>query len=536
MAAASTATPALADPARFGTYLEARVAADAGADERASRRFAALLAAEPGSMLIAQRALEHGMAAGDWPLALQAARRLDKAGKLPPLRRILLAAEALRTRDWAGVQRETDKIEREKIISLMVPMLRAWRAYGMRSGDPAAALAAMDAGPTSGYAVEHRALLELASGRGDGAAFLAFDPASGLRAQHLRLVAAAEFAARRDKAKALALVAGDQPALVAARQLIEAGRPLPARIDTAAEGFAEFLSRVAIDFSQQQLGREGVILARLASHLAPQSTQPVMIAAELMAEREPAAAARLLQLVGDASPFAQGAREIRLAHLARSGQAPAALREVTARTSGGSRDPADWIQLGNLHADADRHAEAARAFTRAHELWKAGRYPGISEWSLWLMRGGALEQGGKWPEARAALREAYRLAPTEPLVLNYLGYAQLDRGEELEASERLIREALRRAPDSAAITDSLGWALYKSGRVDEAIPVLERAARGEPADVEINEHLGDAYYSAARRIDARFAWRAALTHAEGEAAERLRGKIERGLAPQIARR
>jgi hypothetical protein len=24
------------------------------------------------------------------------------------------------------------------------------------------------------------------------------------------------------------------------------------------------------------------------------------------------------------------------------------------------------------------------------------------------MRGGALEQGGKWPEARAALREAYR--------------------------------------------------------------------------------------------------------------------------------
>jgi Flp pilus assembly protein TadD len=99
-------------------------------------------------------------------------------------------------------------------------------------------------------------------------------------------------------------------------------------------------------------------------------------------------------------------------------------------------------------------------------------------------------------------------------VLNYLGYAQLDRGEEIEASERLIREALRLAPDSAAITDSLGWALYKTGRLDEAIPVLERAAKGEPADVEINEHLGDAYYAAGRRIEARFAWSAALIHAK----------------------
>jgi Flp pilus assembly protein TadD len=122
------------------------------------------------------------------------------------------------------------------------------------------------------------------------------------------------------------------------------------------------------------------------------------------------------------------------------------------------------------------------------------------------------------------------------LVLNYLGYAQLDRGEEVVESERLIREALRRAPDSAAITDSLGWALYKTGRVEEAIPVLERAVKGEPADPEINEHLGDAYYAAGRRIEARFAWSAALIHAEGEAAARLRSKIERGPTPQTASR
>jgi len=535
-AALLAVSSALANPVDFSLYLEARFASDAGADERASRRFAALLAAEPDSRLIATHALEHGMEAGDWPLALAAARRLDANGALPPLRRILLAGEALRARDWEAAERQIAAIEREQVLSLMVPVLRAWRAFGMGAPDPSAQLAPMSAGATAGYAVEHRALLDLAAGRGDGAQFLALAPDSGLRAQHLRLVAAAEFAARGDKAKVLALTAGNQPALAAAREAVEAGRPLPARIDTAAEGFAEFLSRVAIDFGQQELAREGVILARLAAYLAPDSAQPLMIAAELSAEREPEVAARLLDSIPAESPFARAAGELRLTHLASSGQAAAALGEVSARTKAGSRDPQDWIQLGHLELQADRFDAAATAYIRAYEYWKEGRYPAISEWSLWLMRGSALEQGGRWPEARAALQAAYKAAPNEPLVLNYLGYARLDRGEAIEESERLIREALRLAPGNHAIIDSLGWAMFKRGRVEEAIPLLERAVQGEPADVEINEHLGDAYYTAGRRIEARFAWQAALVHAAGAAAERLQGKIERGLTPRLANR
>ncbi len=495
-----------------------------------------MLAAEPNSRLIATHALEHGVAAGDWPLALAAARRLDAKGALPQLRRIVLAGEALRVRDWDAAEKQIAAIEREQVLSLMVPVLKAWRAFGMRAADPAAELAPMTAGATAGYAVEHRALLELASGRGDGAQFLALAPDSGLRAQHLRLIAAAEFAARGDKARALAFVAGDQPALAAAREAIEAGRPLPARIDTAAEGFAEFLSRVAIDFSQQDLGREAVILARLAAHLAPESAQPLMIAAELSAEREPAIAARLLNGVAAASPFARAAGELRLANLASSGQAAAALGEVTARTKAGSRDPHDWVQLGHLELQADRFDAAARAYTRAHELWKAGRFPAISEWSLWLMRASALDQAGRWPEARAALQAAHKAAPAEPLVLNYLGYARLDRGEALDESEAMIREALRLSPGDASIIDSLGWAMVKRGRLEEAIPLLERAVQGEPTDVEVNEHLGDAYYMAGRRIEARFAWQAALTYAEGAQTDRLKGKIERGLTPRLAKR
>ena len=61
-------------------------------------------------------------------------------------------------------------------------------------------------------------------------------------------------------------------------------------------------------------------------------------------------------------------------------------------------------------------------------------------------------------------------------MLNYLGYAQLVRRENVAEAERLIREAHRLAPDNAAITDSLGWALYPRGELPEAIELLEQAA------------------------------------------------------------
>jgi Flp pilus assembly protein TadD len=431
-------------------------------------------------------------------------------------------------RDWAGATREIDRIEREQVLASMVPVLRAWVAYGRRDRDPAAALAAMTTGSLASYAVEHKALLDLALGRGDPAPFLALDVGSGLRPQRLRLAAAAEFAARGDRERALILAAGDQPAMAAARRLIEARRPLPGRIDSAAEGVAEFLCRVAIDFNQQQLGPEGVILARIAGYIGPDNSEPAMIAAELMAETRPAAAAALLEHVPPGDLFAPAAREVRLQLLAQSGQSAAALAEVTARTARGSAEASDWVQLGNLQSDAGRHAEAAQSFTRAYELWRARPDPSVHEWTLWLLRGGALERAGQWPAARTALQEAYRLAPNEPLVLNYLGFARLDRGEALEESEAMVRHALALSPGNAAITDSLGWALFRRGRVEEAIPVLERAVRGAPADVEINEHLGDAYWVAGQRVAARYAWRAAMVQADGEARTRIAAKVERG--------
>jgi tetratricopeptide (TPR) repeat protein len=243
----------------------------------------------------------------------------------------------------------------------------------------------------------------------------------------------------------------------------------------------------------------------------------------------------LLGNVAAGDPFAASARDQRIRTLVDGDQKEAALAQSLAATAAPGATVPDWVRLGEVYSALDRHAEAAVAFTRAIAV-RGDAEEGQPLWTLQLMRGGALEQAGNWPEARGALQEAYRLAPEQPFVLNYLGYAQLSRRENVVEAERLVREAHRMMPDSAAITDSLGWALYLKGELPEAIALLEQAAAGEPGDVEINEHLGDAYYAAGRRLQARYAWRAAAVYAAGADAVRLAAKIDTGLSPALASR
>ena len=98
----------------------------------------------------------------------------------------------------------------------------------------------------------------------------------------------------------------------------------------------------------------------------------------------------------------------------------------------------------------------------------------------------------------------------------------------------MVRKASALRPDDSSITDSLGWAQYKRGKIDEAIATLQRAAEGDPAQAEIHEHLGDALYTAGRRIEARFSWRAALVNADDKAKKRLDAKLAVGLTPANA--
>jgi tetratricopeptide (TPR) repeat protein len=538
-AAALVAGPAAAvvgDRTALAAYLHAR-AAEGAALPDAAAAYSAALALTPDNDVLAARAFRTGLWAGDEALAVRAAAALDKAGQLTPDGRLLLAAEAIKAKRWPAASAQADKLARDEVFGFMAPVLRAWIAQGSGKGDPLALLSqgVDERSPLSSYVPEQRALLLIA--RGDKAgAVAAIQPLfsrTDSRADRLRLFLAGQMERRGWRAEALEVLEGDTAPIRDAHAGLASGHGLGGPQPGAAAGVADFLLRLSADLAAQEVPDLALSFARIAQFIAPQTSEGAMAAAELLAGRgqQDAALAALAAVPAD-DPYFRLAADRRLSFLTASGRGEQALTEARAAAAASPNAVEGWTRLGDLLTQNKRFGDAADAFAKA--LAVTGEDPDNPRWILLLLRGNALSQAGRWSDAKASLQQAYALAPQQPMVLNFLGYSQLERRENMAEATKLIEEASRRQPDDPSITDSLGWAYYVQGDVPKAVALLERAARGQAADAAINEHLGDAYYAAGRRWEARYAWRAALVSAEGTAADRLRAKIDTGLTPPLA--
>jgi Flp pilus assembly protein TadD len=515
-------------------YVRARAADDLGELSVAANGFAAAAAQNPGDTRLGLRAFRQAVAAGDMALAVKSAQALDAAKSLPPDGTLLLFADAVERRDWKRANQLTDRITAEKLFAFMVPVMHAWIAYGARQGDPLTPLQAVPVGSlASTYADEHTALLLIATGKETAgvAAIGALQLTDGGRAARLRVAAAAALDHRHKHDAALAMLTGDAPPVRLARAALDAHRKLPGAIDTPAAGIAELYVRIAADLNKQQAAPLALGFARMATMLAPDASEGWLVSATLLSlGGADDAALEAVSHVAPSDPFAGAARDTRLTLLVRAGHADQALAEAQAAAQGAQVTAGDWARLGDLLANAKRPADAAQAYARA--LQAAGGDSAVKEvaWPLLLQQANALLEAGDWPTAKALATRALALAPQQPEVLNFLGYSELEQGQDVAGAGALIAQASALAPNDASITDSLGWSWYLRGRVDRAIPLLERAAQGAPAESDINEHLGDAYWKADRKLDARYAWRAALVVADGDQAVRIKTKIDDGLS------
>jgi Flp pilus assembly protein TadD len=530
------AAASVEDPAALSAYARALAAETLGTPDDAARRYAAALAISPGNEALAGAAFRQALTAGDKALALRAARVLEQRRKLGPDARLLLFADQAERRDWKGARAQLAMLREVELFSFLGPLLEAWLAHGSGKGDPLAHLVSVEDNPlASAYAREHRPLLLLARGRKkEGLAALAALDAAGDIPPRLRLAAAAQLARRGARPEAIALLEGDAPAIAAARGRLALGQPLKGTIATASEGVAEVLQRFGIDAAAAEAPELALALARIAGFAAPHAAPPRLLAAELLARQgRHALALTAASAVARDDPLHVEAADLRLRILSESGRTDEAVAEARAAAAAQGGSVQAWARLGDFLTAAEQYGEAAEAYGKALALIEGGAPFAQPHWGLWLLRGSALTQAGKWSEGKAALERAYKLAPNQAVVLNHLGYSLLERRENLPEAERLIAEASKLQPDDSAITDSLGWAYFVRGDLRRAVELLERAARGEPADPAINEHLGDAYYSSGRRVEARYAWQAALTFAEGDAAARLKAKLEKGLRPEL---
>lgn len=519
------------------TYVQARAAAMRGEHGRSAELLAGLAERSAGDLTISRKALGEAIGAGDMALALRLAHRL-KPNELTTDAWLLLIAEQLRRRQPERAMPFVTGSNDDANLQFLEPLIRSWAAVERR--DLTSALTIIDQIPVTSllgpYRYENKAFILLKFRRAAEAEPFARQAiaAAGGRESRLRLALADAFLAAGDRARAVAMVEGMGSDAGAARQRIAAGKRIGLAIDEPARAYAELLLGLAIDLNRLNNRALPISMVQVARYADPRnSAGSVLLGLLLENQGRTDQALAILGAVPATDPLAPQALDASARMLIDQKKFDQAL--ALARTSTLARDATvgDFSRLGDVLQSSKRYNEAADAYGRAIGLTRLqGQANDL--WPLLLLQATAFEAAGRWPEAKQALQAALALAPDQPLILNFLGYAKLERGEDLDAAEAMIRKASALAPDDASITDSLGWALFKRGRYADAIETLERASAKDPRQPEINEHLGDALYSIGRRYEARFAWNAALISAEDDVAARIRLKIAAGLTPATA--
>jgi tetratricopeptide (TPR) repeat protein len=138
------------------------------------------------------------------------------------------------------------------------------------------------------------------------------------------------------------------------------------------------------------------------------------------------------------------------------------------------------------------------------------------------------EKLGRLEQMETLLRKVMVLKPEHYHAYNALGYSLAERNLRLEEARSLIAKALQYAPSEPFIVDSLGWVEFRLGNHQEALRLL-RQAYGSRPDAEIAAHLGEVLWVVGEREEALKVWnegarRAPKNEALRETRQRLKAQ------------
>jgi tetratricopeptide (TPR) repeat protein len=289
----------------------------------------------------------------------------------------------------------------------------------------------------------------------------------------------------------------------AAKARAEAGKsPPPA--PTIKEGAAFALLAPAATMIAAKQEAIGLAYLRMALKLDPQRNDAWLMVGDILQQQGDVDGARAAYEKPKPNSPEFPAAQAKLAwSYQAAGDKEGALRLARAAAATGDRE--GRLTLSDLLRTDEKFDEA---ITLLNGIIAEDKAP---DWQLYFARGQAYERSGRWKEAEADLKKALALRPDEAELLNYLGYAWIDRGEHLQEAMGMVEKAVAANPRSGAIVDSLGWAHYRTGDYKKAAEILEQAVELEAGDPEINNHLGDAYWMVGRKDEAVFQWKRVLT-------------------------
>jgi len=119
-------------------------------------------------------------------------------------------------------------------------------------------------------------------------------------------------------------------------------------------------------------------------------------------------------------------------------------------------------------------------------------------WSL----GVQCEALGRYDEAIAHYTAATKSPATAPWAYNNLAWILATEKGDLDGALPYARKAHEAEPDAPPVLDTLGWILFLRGDHEEALPLLERAARSMPAEPGLRYRLARAYHQVGKDAEA----------------------------------
>lgn len=529
-----------------GAYLAARVAESENDFRSAATWYGRAITADPGNPTLLDGAILAELGVGDFPLAIEVAKRRRDIGTelgLDPsqLADLTLLADEANREDYAAI--DAASASGRDIGDLANLLVLAWAKVG--EGKMSEAIAAFDAvTQKKGYEAFgyfHKALALASVGDFEGADEILSGKAAGpIVVMRRGVFAHAQILSQLERnADAVALLdrsfgPGPDPIVDAVRRRLQAGEPIPFdTVRSAKDGIAEVFYSISTALNGEADPVYTLIHLRVASYLRPDHSDALLLTADVLQNlgQHDLATQTYTAFKSDDPSFVTA--EIGRAGALRSqGKADAAIEALqTLARAHGDLVTVQFALADVLRAE-ERFDEAEVAYSAAIELTKA---TGNEDWVLYFYRGICHEQSKDWAPAEADFRKALELNPTQPQVLNYLGYGLVDRGEKLDEALGMIEKAVAADPEQGYIIDSLAWAFFKLGRYAEALDPMERASLLEPVDPVVTDHLGDVYWMNDRKLEARFQWRRALSFEPTEKDQaRIQRKLDVGLDAVMA--
>jgi tetratricopeptide (TPR) repeat protein len=530
--------PAAAAASPLGAYLAGRHAQEEGAFGAAAAWYEQALRADPQSPELISRTFLMEADDGHFNRALPLARKALKLDSSDAVADLALLIESARNGDKAEALARAEALPDDGLHRYVGPLARGWTRVAM-GNLPGAEAALHDLDKFDGFApLEYFQLGLVYDFAGNAVKAEEFykktltatgqlnwrlaDAMANFYQRHGRLDEAAAIYARFVKENP-----GNE--LAETVQTYKPTATVAPLIASAPDGLAEALFDLASVVNRPETTDLALIYVRSALALQPNLTVAQLLLADILTDQgKPEQSLAVLTRIPPNSRYSWSAQlraAANLEALDRTDQAVAQLQAMAAK------EP-NWasaeIQLGDLFREKKRFAEAADAYTEAIKRLKAEGMP--PRWTLYYSRGIAYERSNQWKLAEADLEHALELKPDQPLVLNYLGYSWIDRGEKLHRGLKMIEKAVELRPDDGYIVDSLGWAHYRLGDYPSAVEYLEKALELVPEDPTINDHLGDAYWKSGRITEARYQWRRALQFKpDKEDVKPIEAKLARGL-------